>query len=207
MHGEMMDDILKKEWAMFVSVKNEGGPASCQEDQKTFNIMRSSQFKTFPAQVLKSYLSDLKKAEREGRNLMTEKYARMMKYTVPERYEAFEHLLPEIDPASRRLIEELVSIFMEWHAEFDRAYPRLSALGRPGLSGQDTASTTSSETYLRGELETYSAETLGLYHDFVVDRRKNSVNLVELTVQHTAEQYGYQSLGQADDALRGARKS
>ena len=41
----------------------------------TFKIMRKSQAATWSDELLASYLEDLKTATREGRNIMTEKYA------------------------------------------------------------------------------------------------------------------------------------
>lgn len=71
---------------MFSHVSNVGGPASCQMRPDTFKIMRKSQAATWSDELLASYLEDLKAATREGRNIMTEKYARMMESTFPEEY-------------------------------------------------------------------------------------------------------------------------
>ncbi|NLB11514.1 DUF4125 family protein, partial [bacterium] len=74
MEEHIIEEILSKEWKMFTSVKNRGGKAGCQEDKKTFTIMRSSEFKNLHIHILKSYLHDLTVGEKENRNLMTEKY-------------------------------------------------------------------------------------------------------------------------------------
>ena len=42
---EYIQGIIAIEWAMFDQVENEGGRASCQNDYRTFAIMRSSQYK------------------------------------------------------------------------------------------------------------------------------------------------------------------
>lgn len=68
-----------------------GGPASCQMRPDTFKIMRKSQAATWSDELLASYLEDLKTATREGRNIMTEKYARMMESTFPEEYRSWRH--------------------------------------------------------------------------------------------------------------------
>ena len=85
MRDELMSEIIKLEWDMFSHVSNVGGPA-CQMRPDTFKIMRKSQAATWSDELLASYLEDLKTATREGRNIMTEKYARMMESTFPEEY-------------------------------------------------------------------------------------------------------------------------
>ena len=37
------ENLIQMEWQQFYQVHNEGGRASCQEDPKTFAIMRRSQ--------------------------------------------------------------------------------------------------------------------------------------------------------------------
>ncbi|MBQ7585345.1 MAG: DUF4125 family protein, partial [Desulfovibrionaceae bacterium] len=72
-----LEAIVDLEWKMFSAVQNVGGRASCQNDPQTFRIMRLSQCATWDDALISSYLDDLKLATLEGRNLMTEKYARM----------------------------------------------------------------------------------------------------------------------------------
>ena len=74
MKSELIEQIITLEWTFFKQTENQGGPASCQEDHETFKIMRTSQFLTWPDDLLTSYLDDLNKASETGRNLITEKY-------------------------------------------------------------------------------------------------------------------------------------
>lgn len=83
----LIDAIVEGEWEMFHSVNNVGGPAECQSQQNTFEIMRRAQFSTWGDKTLSCYLEDIKKAQIQGRNLMTEKYARMMAVTHPAEFE------------------------------------------------------------------------------------------------------------------------
>jgi hypothetical protein len=94
----LIASIVQAEWEMFQVVPNVGGPAGCQQDPKTFEIMRSSQAVSWSETALESYLDDLVTAQRSGRNLLTEKYARMMESTAPAEYAAIEHLLPPLTP-------------------------------------------------------------------------------------------------------------
>ena len=82
-HG-MIEEIIKTEWDMFQHVNNIGGRASCQDDWETFHIMRTSQYENWTDDLLTTYQEFLQKSEREGRNLVAEKYGRMMKYTEPD---------------------------------------------------------------------------------------------------------------------------
>ena len=98
MRDELMSEIIKLEWDMFSHVSNVGGPASCQMRPDTFKIMRKSQAATWSDELLASYLEDLKAATREGRNIMTEKYARMMESTFPEEYRKLAASLSTVIP-------------------------------------------------------------------------------------------------------------
>ncbi len=106
MRDELMSEIIKLEWDMFSHVSNVGGPASCQMRPDTFKIMRKSQAATWSDELLASYLEDLKAATREGRNIMTEKYARMMESTFPEEYRKLAASLPSVDKETLQKIEE-----------------------------------------------------------------------------------------------------
>ena len=59
---------------------------------------------------------------------------------------------------------------------------------------EDNTYNTSYETYLRGELLTYSDETLRMYGEYIVKLNNEGKNLAELIVTNTALLYGYTSL-------------
>ena len=90
--ADLISKIVAAEWQMHQDVPGIGGRADCQEDFRTFEASRSSQALSWSEACLASYLNDLKLAEKESRNLLTEKYARMMKSTSPEEYALMEHL-------------------------------------------------------------------------------------------------------------------
>ena len=177
MRDELMSEIIKLEWDMFSHVSNVGGPASCQMRPDTFKIMRKSQAATWSDELLASYLEDLKAATREGRNIMTEKYARMMESTFPE---------------------------VGWKAELFDRYPRLSGKGRPLRTSEDSTGETSFETYLRGELKTYSARTITLLHELTLRQQQDGVNGAALNLLNQVQQYGYATLEQAEGHRAGA---
>ena len=94
---DLVSKIIEREWDMFQNVENIGGKASCQQDYQTFEIMRYSQAMSWSEETLESYLKDLQKAQKNKRNLLTEKYARMMESTSPLEYAQIESLLPPLD--------------------------------------------------------------------------------------------------------------
>lgn len=128
---ELIDAIVQIEWPMFAGVNNEGGKAACQMDLATFRIMRISQYSAWGEELLESCLADLRAAQNQGRNLMTEKYARMMKTTFPDEYPAIEKSLPPLDPATARQIEDIVACHVQWKTALDQKYPHLGDRSRP----------------------------------------------------------------------------
>ena len=198
MNNNLIKAIIEIEWEMFTQTQNIGGPASCQQDQVTFRIMRESQFDTFPESVLESYLSDLKNARQEGQNLVTIKYARMMAYTDPVSYLKIKRKLPKLAAGTNQLVNEIVDVFMVWNQDLSKKYPKLIAKGRPLTASNDSPYSTSVETYLRGELKTYSFRTLKLYRDFVLQSKDQGFNLAEATLLNTVKKYGYETLESAE---------
>lgn len=192
--------IVDEEWRQFQQVQNEGGRASCQDDRSTFVLMRTSQFTPWNEEVLASYQQDLNRAGDQGWNLLTEKYARMMEHTAPQQYARLADRLPKRGPERLQLQELLISIMMQWTREVEQRCPHLMGRGRNLSSVQDGPWNVSSETYLRGELGTYSDETLGLYAQMVLDLLAQGENLVEQNMTCMARGYGYRSLKDAENA-------
>ncbi|MBI2858258.1 MAG: DUF4125 family protein [Chloroflexi bacterium] len=199
---DLVDTIVEKEWRMFQGVQNIGGRAGCQDDFSTFKIMRSSQASSWSEATLESYLADLAEAERAGRNLLSEKYARMMRSTSPVEYLQIEHLLPALDDEVPPLIDKIVRIVLEWEDELSHMYPCLVRRGRPIHSDQDSPFGASLETYLRGELATYSRRTLELYHEHLLKLKSGKVNGSALVLENQVKQYGYQSIEAANKRLK-----
>ena len=126
----MIDKIIALEWKQFDRVKNEGGRASCQDDYSTFEIMRRSQYLTWDKEMLESFYDDLCMAEENGWNLITEKYARMMKSTAPDRYKELEKNLPVRDEARENIMEEIIKIQVAWMEDFAKRYPKMAGNAR-----------------------------------------------------------------------------
>jgi hypothetical protein len=199
--------IIAIEWRMFQDVPNIGGTAPCQQERQTFEIMRMSQAASWSEAALESYLDDLTEAQKQERNLMTEKYARMMKSTSPAEYARIERLVPPVGSEALLLIDEIATIILDWEEELSRKYPLVLREGRPIRSSSDTVFVTSLETYLKGELATYSLKTLKLYHEHLLKEQSENINGSEITLAETIKQYGFHSLEEANEKLKsGTRK-
>ena len=196
---ELIKEIFLIEWDMFKKVSNVGGEASCQQNQKTFMIMRVSQAMSWTEPMLESYLEDLKSAKKEGRNLMTEKYAHMMKSTFPEEYKEIAHRLPIISEDAISLVERITSMMVQWAKEMKKKYPNVVATGRPIERKGDNAYDTSLETYSRGELLTYGISTLQLSWDYFSKCLAEGLNNYEAVLTNMVKLYGYDSIQRAEE--------
>lgn len=197
----MIEKVVDLEWKQFDKVKNEGGRASCQDDFGTFSIMRKSQYLTWNEELLASYYNDLLSAEENGWNLITEKYARMMQSTAPEQYETLKNSLPVRSDERIVIAEAIIKIQVTWMEEFSKQYPKMAGNARSIHTYEDNAYNTSYETYLRGELGTYSEETFILYGRFIEGLVREGKNLAYETMKNTAILYGYESLETAEAKL------
>lgn len=205
--GNMQDDqslrehIVLHEWNQFQGVNNEGGPAQCQGNWPVFHQMRLSQFLTWPHDLLTSYADDLDQADASGRNLLTEKYGRMMESTAPDQYHRnIAPYLPKLGIERQTLQESIINQQVAWAKDFRQRYPRLGGEMRVLRTSQDTPESTSFETYLRGELGTYSARTLDLYQQMIRNLVASGKNLTEETILATVRQSGFDTLDQAEHA-------
>jgi hypothetical protein len=168
---ELISQILEMEWEMFTSVQAKGRSASCQEDPDSFRIIRTANFMTWSETTLASYLSDVKMAKAKGRNLMTEKYARM------------EGLIPPLNLESSHIIDRIVRKECLWAEDYIKSTPG-ARLARPIYARDDEPGVTSSETYSRAELETYSSRTLDFYYSDVLGMSARGENRIALAVSY-----------------------
>lgn len=190
----LISELCEREWHMFSQVQNVGGPASCQQDEAFFNKMRACQFMAWNGDMLTHYLEDLVAAEACERNLPMEKYAWMMERTHPQEFAAIRESLPEVTPAQLGMIAEIVRVLVAWEADVDARYPHVRAGGRALRKDQDTPWATSFETYLEGELKTYSQATLASYLAHVQDVQQAGGNMALDVAGYTAKAYGFASL-------------
>lgn len=186
---ELIQAILEAELKMFLSVQARV-PVSCQRDPEGFRMTRAAQFSVWSEQTLASYRNDLENAAAQGRNLMTLKYARM------------ENLIPKLhdDVLVENLIEQIVAIQVEWQKEMMGKYPYLMQRGRPLEEGEAPLQSTSFVNYLRGELETYSEDTLAHLYQDVTNNYSDDRNMTEAIYVHMVRSHGYASIEEAEKA-------
>ncbi len=196
---EIIDEIIKIEFEAFDKVQNKDGRAGCQDDWPTFSVMRKSQYMTWTDEMLKTLLKLWKDNSARGWNMITEKYARMMESTAPDEYKELEPNLPVRSLETRAIVDQIVDIQVGWMEEFAKEYPQLAGDARDITSASDSLNNTSYETYLRGELLTYSEELIKMYGEFIVKLFQDGKNLAKMTIENTVHLEGYESLEEAEE--------
>ena len=202
----LVEEIAKLEFEAFDKVQNEGGRAGCQNDWFTFSIMRKSQYLTWDKTMLLQYLYDFRREYERGHNLITEKYGRMMESTAPEKYEEIKKHFPELTEEKKNIIQQICGLQVQWMEEFAAEYPELADNARSIHTSEDDSFNTSYETYLRGELGTYSDKMLELYGRYIVKYAKEGRNPVYDIMGNSVKMYGYQSLEEAERKIEAAMK-
>lgn len=197
-NAELAMEIAKAEFKEFDKVKNLGGRAECQNNWPTFSIMRRSQYLTWNRTMLLQYLYDFRRESRLEHNLITEKYGRMMESTVPGEYERIKDRFEELAPDKKAIVETVTGIQVDWMEAFARKYPRLAGRARSIRTYEDGPFNTSYETYLRGEISTYSDKMLELYARFIVELSKSGKNLAYEIMENNVRFYGYKDLDTAE---------
>ncbi len=193
--------IVKLEFEAFDKVQNIDGRANCQDDWPYFNVMRTSQYMTWPDDMLSELLKLWEHNKATGWNMITEKYARMMESTDPERYKELEKNLPLKSIHDIKVVDQIAQIQVDWMEEFAEQYPLLASQARTISSNSDEVYNTSYETYLKGELLTYSSELIKMYGKFIVKLAKEGKNLAQMTIANTAKLQGYSTLEAAEASL------
>jgi hypothetical protein len=198
---DLIDEIIAIEWDMFDRVENVTGRADCQDDFETFDIMRRSQFEAWDEEVLWSYAADLREALAQGRNLLTEKYAYIMEYTAPLEFREIEDLLPPVSDEKRALTRQIADLCLSGYDEIAKNYPLLAARGRPQHRAQEEAGYPSVETYMLGELSTFSLRTLRLYLAYLHRLRDAKRSISHMILENSMRKYGVASLDDAETRL------
>ena len=200
---KIIKKILEKEWKYFSNLNNIGGRADCQDNREDFIIMRKSQWETFNEETLISYLEDLNSKN----NPLFQKYAQMMKYNSPEEYEKIKDILEKASDEKTDLVNKIMFIYMEWEKEFFERYPIFSSMGRPLYSSEDDDIETSIETYLRGELLSYSEKTLKLYLNYVIDNKEKNINLAIKNMDNLARMQGFNDSNDVEEYYKNFSKN
>lgn len=172
---DTINEIVEIEWEMFVNVNGEN-KVSCQENKATFEKMRRAQFDAWSEEVISSYLLDLRKAKEEGRSLLREKYIRMMEHTNPADYEILKKELPPIPDEAKDLISKIWDELLPQTIRIRERFPEINEGGRP-LRSEDENDYASIETYQKGELSTYSLNTLKALYNHIIDLKNKGIDI------------------------------
>lgn len=176
-----MQEILDREWEMFQEVKS-AAPASCQNSPDTFRMVRGSIFQLWPTELMAAYLSELTSARRLGRNLITEKYARM------------DNLIAPIN--TNPVIDKIVEIETQWQEEVRQKYPALYQ--RSCRSTDKTDDGMNFSVYLKCELETYGDTALDIYYEWVCRAKQLGVNYSITMLNHIVLKSGFKNIEEAE---------
>lgn len=180
----LLEKILDQEWDMFVRVKR-ANLAVYQSAFEKFRVVRGSVLSLWTEEMLAAYLEQIESAKKQGRNLLTEKYARMNNL---------------IQPLSENpLIVEIVAISVYWDRELQRRYPALCKYYGRDVNGAFDGSNL--WIYLRSELETYGGRTLELYYKNILNAYEKGRNLTAETILSLVQREGFTNLGDAEIAF------
>lgn len=167
-------EVLALEWAFFDQVKGLEGRAACQDDTRSFFIYRLAQYLAFPFAFVHLVLDDLKRLDAAGRNPVSEKYARMMAVTDPERFRAdWSHVLPAVSPVRACALHEVERALTAFARKAAETSPKAAAHARAETSLPQRVSAVD---YMLGEVAPYSLRTVWFLRDALDDMARSDVN-------------------------------
>jgi hypothetical protein len=137
--------------------------------------------------MLSSYLEDLIAAQDAGRNLITEKYARM------------DNRIPCLN--ANPLIDVIVHIEAAWQEDIKFRFPALYQRVCRSTDEADDGSNFS--VYLRSELETYGPYTLTLYFQHLNQSWESGENPAMKALENLVRKGGYRDMDHAESHLAG----
>ncbi|MHC1711396.1 MAG: DUF4125 family protein [Solidesulfovibrio sp.] len=167
----VLQAIIDVEQEMFCAL-NTGEDQNTEEKIKPFRLGRWMTFSVLSDEVLDSYLLDLIEARKDGRNLLTEKYA-LMAGQIPTMSE---------EP----MIAEIVAVECGWMQDLAKKYPNTIK--------QTQENAEFFKKYASCELQTYSSNTLILLHRDVLSAQVHEINLAEKRYNNFYERIGHGSL-------------
>lgn len=197
---ETIEKMIALEWNMMQDV-NAGGPkAECQLSPDAFHGMRWAQFSAWSEDVIHAYYQDLLQAKAMGRNLIAEKYIHMMENIAPDNYLQLSKGILMPSQYQQTLAKRINRYLLAQTAILFQTYPRVCSSARPLYAQDDSMENTSIETYQRGELLTYSVNTLLALEHHLLHLAEQGISLAQLILENSVRYYGYTDLAQAEAA-------
>jgi len=185
---DIIDRILDIELGMILSL-----PTSWKnfyrEHPERFKFSRSAQFIPWSLEALKSYLNDLEGALHDGVNLISIRIDNV-------------HNPKNTNP----IVDVIVAHQCLWQREVIRKYPAMMNGKRMAGNIGESPFLASFESYLKGELETYSDRTLSLLHRDILDKHAQGINMAEETYRYLIHELGFDSLSEAEKHAGGEGK-
>ena len=196
-----VQELLDLEWRLFDAAPQAGRRSAQFEDREQFIVTRSAQLAVWSPELLESWRQDLLSAQMEGRNPINEKYIYMLERVDPEQYASLKSVLPIASMEKLWLVDWICQAQITWQEALIMKYPRLTQHSRAIHRSADNQDRVSFETFVRGELMTYSVNTLRLYAYQIEKAQKSGKNLCETTLENTVHLLGFQSLVVAEHAV------
>ena len=179
MKDDLIISIIQKEWPLFTKTQNVGQRSACQDQMANFIISRHAYWSMYSSPVLQSYLHDLEVAHMKDQNLITFKYGYMMAYTHPDEFLNIKDKLPPISTVKQSLVTAIMTLYMKWELDIQREIPGFDTKHRPIEAINNSQTHTSVETYMTGELQSYSEVTLENILAHFLQCSKNGINPVK----------------------------
>ena len=179
MKDDLIISIIQQEWPLFTSTQNVDHRSPCQDQMANFIVSRHAYWSMYSTPVLQSYLHDLEVARMKGHNLVTFKYGYMMEYTHPTEFLTIKDKLPHNSRIKLSLVATIMALYMKWELEIQENSPGYDTHHRPIQSKDNSMTHTSVETYMTGELQSYSENTLECILAHFLQCSKNKINPVK----------------------------
>lgn len=158
-----LQQLVGLEWEHFDAVLGMNGRAGCQDDLRSFFSYRCAQYLAFPHRLIPLVLGEYEDAERMGRNLVEEKYARMMAVTDPDGYRrGWAQRLAAPSPVRAAALRQIRALLSPALEEAARELPQSHRHARPDESAPGRVSALD---YFEAEVAGYSLGTLFALRD------------------------------------------
>lgn len=177
-HAEIsaLRELVQLEWVHFDTVQGMSGRAACQDDAVGFFVHRVAQYLSFPRESIMGVRDDVVAADAAGRNVIREKYARMMEMADPVAFARdWSGRLEAPSPVKRCVLNEIESAL---RSMLDTAQGELPATAQHVRGSITQPKLISSIGYYVCEIQSYSLSTLKCLRDGLRHQLGNHVNPV-----------------------------
>ena len=177
-HAEIsaLRELVQLEWVHFDTVQGMSGRAACQDDAVGFFVHRVAQYLSFPRESIMDVRDAVVAADAAGRNVIREKYARMMEATDPVAFARdWSGRLEAPSPVKRCVLDEIEGTL---RSMLDIAQSELPATAQHVRGSITQPKLISSIGYYVCEIQSYSLSTLRCLRDGLRRQLSDHVNPV-----------------------------